>query len=114
MLGSLRPFYSVRGHEADILVQYGKSLSGEHVSPETATTFLKAFVSSGKQNIESIAKIDEEIVKIDREIAQIRERQSEKVGSARAQVSVTIVAREQVSFELKLTYRKYITGRTYS
>jgi hypothetical protein len=96
----------VRGHEADILVQYGKSLSGEHVSPETAAVFLDTFVEKGRANLEATAKLEQDIVDLERRIGKLLDKQSEKKGSAHAEVTLTLVAGEEASIELKLIYRE--------
>jgi hypothetical protein len=97
----------VRGHEADLLVQYGRTLSGEHVTPEMAASFFTTLVENGKRNIEATNKIDEELVDVERQIIEVNNRQIEKKGDTRAEATITLIARKETSIELKLTYRMF-------
>ena len=47
----------VREHEADLLVNYAKTLSAEHVSPDQLSDFLHNFVNSGRKNLEAVSAL---------------------------------------------------------
>jgi hypothetical protein len=44
----------VREHEADLLVNYAKSLTGEHVKPPQMSQFLESFIEQGRKNLEAV------------------------------------------------------------
>lgn len=44
----------VREQEADLLLNYAKTLNGEHVTPEKMSHFLESFVEHGRKNLESV------------------------------------------------------------
>jgi hypothetical protein len=94
----------VREHEADILIDYGKSLRGEHVSPENAASFLDGFVERANKNLIASAELEEAIVEIDSEIKKEKDRESKKKGLAYTEVTVVVVADRDGPVELKLTY----------
>lgn len=96
----------VMEHQADLLVSYAKTLTGEHVSPTAMSDFLKSFVTKGSENLEAVAQIDEKIVEINRQIAKETAKAALKTGEANGQVTVVIVAASEASVELKLTYSK--------
>jgi hypothetical protein len=41
--------------QADVLVKYANSLSGEHASPDVMNNFLSSFVEHGKSNIRAVS-----------------------------------------------------------
>lgn len=41
---------SIREHEASLLVNYAKTLNGEHVMPDQMVAFLQSFVEQGRKN----------------------------------------------------------------
>jgi len=45
----------VREHEADLLVGYAKTLTGEHVSPAQMGAFLEGFVEQGRKNVVAVS-----------------------------------------------------------
>lgn len=44
----------VREQEADLLVNYAKTLSGEHVAPSNMSSFLESFVEQGRKNLKAV------------------------------------------------------------
>jgi cell division septum initiation protein DivIVA len=96
----------VRQHEADILITYGKSLKGDHITPEQANSFLESFIKNGRKNLKEVRELEEQIVELDRKIAKQREQQQERVGSTDGKVVVTISASTAGPVDLKLTYSK--------
>jgi hypothetical protein len=94
----------VREHEADILVDYGRSLRGEHISPKNATLFFDGFVERASKNLDATAELEEAIVDIDSEIQREKDLESKKKGLAHTEVTVVVLADQDGPVELKLTY----------
>ncbi|GLB44778.1 putative protein with domain of unknown function (DUF4139) [Lyophyllum shimeji] len=94
----------VREHEADLLVNYAKTLTGEHVAPEKMSSFLESFVQQGRKNLQAITELGEKIVDIDRQIEKEAEQSAQKKGEARGEVSIVLGADEPTSIDLRLTY----------
>lgn len=98
--------FSVREHGAEIFVNYGKSLQGEHVNPEQATSFLSTFVAQGQEHVEAVMDIEEKLFSLDRLIKAESDKIAERKGEANGAVDVTVSAREDVRVEFKLAYSK--------
>jgi hypothetical protein len=96
----------VMEHEADFLVNYAKTLNGEHVDPTAMGDFLKTFVVKGRENLETVAEIDKNIVEVDRLIEKELAKAALKIGQANGQVTIVVVAAEESKAEIKLTYSK--------
>ena len=96
----------VMEHEADLLVNYAKTLNGEHVNPTAMGDFLKTFVVKGRENLEAIAEIDKTIVEVNRMIEKELAKTTQKIGQANGQVTIVVVAAEDSKLEIKLTYSK--------
>ncbi|KIY70787.1 hypothetical protein CYLTODRAFT_487803 [Cylindrobasidium torrendii FP15055 ss-10] len=94
----------VQDHEADVLLQYAKSLSGEHVSPPQVETFLQTFVKTANRNNEQMAAIDEELVQIEREIEAETTKIGMKKGSCNGEITAVIRASEPAAIEMLVTY----------
>ncbi|KAF8872568.1 hypothetical protein BD779DRAFT_1452646 [Infundibulicybe gibba] len=94
----------VREHEADLLVNYAKTLSGEHVTPMQMTQFLASFVEQGQKNVEAVRAIGEKIVEVDRLIAAEKSGVASKKGLAHGQVTIVIASETKANIDLKLTY----------
>lgn len=96
----------VREHEADLLVNYAKTLTGEHVSPVQMASFLESFVEQGRKNLAAVTVLGEDILAIDREIETITQAMMAKKGVSNGEVTVVIGVDEDSAVELKLTYSK--------
>ncbi|KAK0472056.1 hypothetical protein IW261DRAFT_1343884 [Armillaria novae-zelandiae] len=94
----------VRGHEADILVQYAKSLTGEFVAPVQMTQFLQSFVEQGRKNTEAVSSIDEKIIEIDRLLEIEADKSSLKKGTLTGEVHVVVGATAPESIQMQITY----------
>ena len=46
---------NLREHEADLLVDYAKTLTSEDIQPEKISTFLNVFVEGGKKNLGAVS-----------------------------------------------------------
>lgn len=95
-------------HEADILINYGKTLKGEHVSPEQASGFLQIFLENGKRNMKAVTKLKEEITLVDWKIAQLRDKMLERTGSAHGRAAITLSTKSAGPVEIKLTYSTFL------
>lgn len=104
-------------HEADILVAYGKSLTGEHVSVGAMEGFLKTFVHSGKQNLERAAEITAKLEAVTKEIEALQKVDTSKTdknvrGTRKGKVVVVVnVPGGDTKVDFKLTYSAYIIFR---
>ncbi|CAK5280711.1 unnamed protein product [Mycena citricolor] len=95
---------SVHDHESDVLVNYAKTLKGEHVPPAEMVEFLQSFVQQGRKNLEAVAEIDEKLVAVERKIEAEREKSAARKGATEGQVVIVVGADSATSVELKLTY----------
>ena len=87
-----------------LLRDYGKTLSGEHVTPADANTFIGQYLTRGSELARTSAKLAEEILQIQREIDDITTEGSLKKGETDGKVNVTIMAKTQTEVLLKLIY----------
>ncbi|KAF9459031.1 hypothetical protein BDZ94DRAFT_1239542 [Collybia nuda] len=94
----------VRGHEAELLVNYAKTLNGEHVTPPQMTQFLESFIELGRKNLDAVGEISEKIVEIERQIDRETRKGLVKKGGTRGEVAVVLGADENTTIDLKLTY----------
>ena len=46
---------NLREHEADLLVDYAKTLTGEYIQPKQVSIFLDGFVERGKKNLGTVS-----------------------------------------------------------
>ncbi len=53
-----------------------------------------------------VAILDEKILGIEREISRLKEQRDERVGSTQGAIKLVIVADEEITINLKLTYSK--------
>ncbi|KZV76705.1 hypothetical protein PENSPDRAFT_646156 [Peniophora sp. CONT] len=89
---------------ATLLRDYGKTLSGEHITPADADTFLDRYLARGSALARTVAKLDEEILQVKREIEDITAEGSLKKGETAGKVNVTVMAKSQTEVLLKLIY----------
>ncbi|KAF9459033.1 hypothetical protein BDZ94DRAFT_1269216 [Collybia nuda] len=94
----------VREDEAELLVNYTKTLTGEHIKPPQMSQFLESFVEQGRKNLDAINDINEKIVEIERQIERESRKKIQKKGDSRGQVIVVLGTDENTSIDLKLTY----------
>lgn len=94
----------VREHEADILVQYGKSLTGEFVAPVQMAQFLQSFVEQGRKNTEAVSSIDEKIIEIDRLLEIEVDKSSLRKGTLTGEVHIVVGATAPESIQMQITY----------
>ncbi|KZV76704.1 hypothetical protein PENSPDRAFT_747578 [Peniophora sp. CONT] len=89
---------------ATLLRDYGKTLSGEHVAPADADSFLDNYLSRGTALARTAAKLDDEILQVTREIEDITTAGSLKKGETDGKVNIAIMAKTQTEVLLKLIY----------
>ncbi len=94
----------VREHEADILVQYAKSITGEFVAPVQMAQFLQSFVEQGRKNTEAVGSIDEKIIEIDRSLEIEADKSSLRKGTLTGEVHVVVGATAPESIQMQITY----------
>ncbi|KXN84374.1 Protein F37C4.5 [Leucoagaricus sp. SymC.cos] len=90
--------------QADVLVKYANSLTGEHANPKVMNNFLGTFVEHGKSNIHAIAKIEAETEAINKQIEAERKKASLVKGTANTELTAVITADTDTNVELKVTY----------
>jgi len=98
----------VLDHESELLVSYAKTLSGEHVNPTAMGEFLKGFVTKGTENLEAVSKIEEKIVEVKRLIEKETAKSDMKKGQCNGQVIIVVVAAQESTIDLKLTYSELL------
>jgi hypothetical protein len=91
-------------HQANLLVMYAKTLTGEHVQPKAMSDFLETFVEKGTDNLKAIAEVDKQIVDLNRMIEKESAKAALKFAGANGQVTIVVVAAEDGKAELKMTY----------
>ena len=92
-----------------LLRDYGKTLSGEHITPTVVDAFIDQYLARGTALVRTAAKLDEEIHRVQRDIDDFGSEDSSRKGETDGKVSVTIMAKAQTEVLLKLIYGKYLT-----
>jgi hypothetical protein len=90
--------------QAEILVQYAKTLTGEHITPSDMSQFLDTFSDHSRKGLGALSAIAEEIVEVDRQILDEVVKSNIKKGSSTGKVSVVIGTDDPGTVELKLSY----------
>lgn len=119
----------VREHEADLLVNYAKTLTGEHVKPPQMSQFLETFVEQGRKNLDSVniisiiashpatiftsiflqvTEVSEKLVEVERQISRELAKSLLKKGEVHGQVTIVLGTEDSALVDLKLTYSKYL------
>ncbi|KAL0948652.1 hypothetical protein HGRIS_010456 [Hohenbuehelia grisea] len=101
---SLESQRRVLEYQAELLLSYAKTLTGEHVAPTAMTEFLGSFVEQGRKNLEATAELEEQCVDVNRQIATIKHNLASRKGFTTSTVVVVIGAADPTHIELKLTY----------
>ncbi|EPQ59620.1 hypothetical protein GLOTRDRAFT_136449 [Gloeophyllum trabeum ATCC 11539] len=95
---------SVREREAELLMNYGKTLQGDHITPAQMTAFLDNFVERGRKNLEATVVLEQRIIDMGREIEEETKKAPSRVGTANGQVTVVLSSEAGGHIELTLTY----------
>ena len=59
--------------QAEILVQYAKTLTGEHITPSDKSQFLDTFSERSRKVLGELSEVTEEIAVVDRRISEYQE-----------------------------------------
>ena len=116
----------IRDQEAELLVSYAKTLTGEHVTPSDMLNFLESFVERGRLNLKAVsdhdlptwfiprnssgsqvAELREKVLAIHYQIETEKEKKASKMGDVKGNVSVILEADAATTVDLKLTYSTY-------
>ena len=92
--------------ETDLLLGYGRSLSGEHVPIDKMSEFLRSFRREKLSSAVALQKLDEKIHEVDK--AMIEESGKETKGKANGKVTVILHAEDDSAVSLRLTYSKHL------
>jgi hypothetical protein len=98
-------------HQASILVNYSKSITGEHVAPEDMLAFLTSFVTLGDENAKAIQELTRRQRSVESKIAKELDDPAEEHDSSHLRnikVKLVINADEDHVAEITLTYRKFL------
>ncbi|KAH9477517.1 Protein F37C4.5 [Psilocybe cubensis] len=95
---------NLRKEESKLLLQYGQTLNGEHITHGQMSAFLQSYVDQGRKTLQAISKLEEEIDDVNRRLDILDAQIASKKGSALGQVDIVVVAEEEDSVEMKLTY----------
>jgi len=119
----------IREREAELLLNYANTLTGEHVNPTNMSSFLETFVEQGRSNLKAVsnllrtwfvsrnsyypqvAELSEKILITDRQIEKEKEKKALKIGDIKGKVSVILGTDASTTVDLKLTYSTYILPR---
>jgi hypothetical protein len=100
---------SVIDYQATVLVNYSRSLTGEHVPPEDMLSFLQRFITLGDENAKAVIELDARLRAVEKKIQnEIDEPTTKAQGhhSRYTKVKLTISAEEDHTAEISLTYRE--------
>lgn len=97
---------SIIEQEADLLLGYGRSLSGEHVSIDKMAEFLTSFRKEKLSSLAATKELDEKIHVLDRKIQEEQERQTK--GKSNGKVTIVLHADEDSTVSLRLTYSELL------
>ena len=90
--------------ESDLLLSYGRSLTGEHVAIDQMSEFLKSFRKEKLNSVVVVEKLDERIHEIDKAISE--ETGKETKGKSNGKITVILHAENDTAVSLRLTYSK--------
>ncbi|PPQ76385.1 hypothetical protein CVT24_007939 [Panaeolus cyanescens] len=89
---------------SQILFQYAQTITGEHVRPEQMSQFVENLVEQNKKSQSAITSLNEQIFNLNLKISKIEEGNASQMGTAHGKIDIVIVADDDCSSELKLTY----------
>jgi hypothetical protein len=98
-------------HQASVLVNYSKSITGEHVAPDDMLAFLSSFVTLGDENAKAVQELNRRQRSIERKITKELDDPAEEHDSSHLRnikVKLVINAEEDHVAEITLTYRKFL------
>ncbi|KZT38855.1 hypothetical protein SISSUDRAFT_1119383 [Sistotremastrum suecicum HHB10207 ss-3] len=96
----------VLDHQAEILVSYGRSLTGAHVQPSAMESFMADFLEQGKANIERLATLALQSDELEEQLQKKRESAHEQVSDEfkSVKISATVFVKDAGSINFTLSY----------
>ncbi|KAF5359447.1 hypothetical protein D9756_002930 [Leucocoprinus leucothites] len=90
--------------QAEVMVTYARTLTGEHTGTKDIDTFLDAFSNRGRKNIEAVMKIEGQIAELDNQIQEENRKKTLVKGSVNTELGIVIAADNDTQIQLNLTY----------
>ncbi|KAJ3569897.1 hypothetical protein NP233_g4752 [Leucocoprinus birnbaumii] len=90
--------------QAEVMVSYARSLTGQSTGTQDIDAFLNAFHERGRKNIESAMKIEEQISELDNQIQEERRKKTSIKGTLNTEMTIVITADRSKQIQLRLTY----------
>ncbi|KAF7773146.1 hypothetical protein Agabi119p4_5313 [Agaricus bisporus var. burnettii] len=90
--------------QAEVMVSYARSLTGEHASLNDIDNFLSTFGERGRKNINEVLKIEEQIATIDEQINEALRRKKLMKGTLNTEVAAVAVADGDMTVQFQLIY----------
>ncbi|KAI0320019.1 hypothetical protein OF83DRAFT_1162652 [Amylostereum chailletii] len=87
-----------------IMTDYSRSLTGEHVPPKDAESFIQKYVHNSNTFIDTMVELDEEILHLRRKIERLTFEAALKKGKTDGKVTAVVMAKQPTEVKLKLTY----------
>ncbi|KZS92019.1 hypothetical protein SISNIDRAFT_486956 [Sistotremastrum niveocremeum HHB9708] len=96
----------VLDHQAEILVSYGRSLTGAHVQPSAMESFMADFLEQGKANIERLATLALQSDELEEQLQKKRESAHEQVSDEfkSVKISATVFVKDAGPINFTLSY----------
>lgn len=110
--GLLESKRKVIDYQANLLLGYAGTLTGEHVAPDDMLSFLMNFVKLGESNAVTLTELNKEQREIEKKIAKEIEDPAEEHNDSHLRnmkVKLTINAEEDHDAEISLTYCKLLS-----
>ncbi|KAG5641777.1 hypothetical protein DXG03_004253 [Asterophora parasitica] len=90
--------------QSHLLVNYAKTLTGEHMPPTQMSTFLETFMAQGRKNLRAVTEVSEKIILVNRQIEKEVEKHALQKGDALGEATIILGADDANTLDLKLTY----------
>ncbi|KAF7773153.1 hypothetical protein Agabi119p4_5320 [Agaricus bisporus var. burnettii] len=90
--------------QAEVMVSYARSLTGEHASLNDIDNFLSTFGERGRKNINEVLKIEEQIATIDEQINEALRKKKLMKGTLNTEVAAVAVADGDMTVQFQLIY----------
>ncbi|KXN80616.1 Protein F37C4.5 [Leucoagaricus sp. SymC.cos] len=90
--------------QAEVMVTYARSLTGQSAGIKDVDAFLSAFTERGKKNIEASMKIEEQIAEVNKQIQEEKRKKAQVKGSVNTEIGLVIAAEGEARIRLHLTY----------
>jgi hypothetical protein len=94
--------------QAQMLVQYGSTLTAEHINPVKMLDFMDDFYDKGQSNLEGIARITRQIEEIDEAIER-EKKEATSIDYSKllgAKVTIVLLAKAPGTIKFDVSYSK--------